>query len=56
MPIAAFGIEPFLEALFDPAEYAIRFPDCDINNGDIKGDGAIGAFDIEPFLALLVGP
>ncbi len=51
--INAFDIEPFLLALFDPDEYAIRFPDCDINNGDINGDGSIDAFDIEPFLLLL---
>ena len=51
--INAFDIEPFLLALFDPDEYALRFPDCDINNGDINGDGEINAFDIEPFLGLL---
>ena len=51
--VNAFDIEAFLLALFDPDEYAIRFPDCDINNGDINGDGNINAFDIEPFLELL---
>ena len=47
--INAFDIEPFLSALFDPEEYAIQFPDCNINNGD----GIVDAFDIEPFLDLL---
>ena len=42
-------------ALFDPDNYAARFPDCDINNADLNGDGSIDAFDIEPFLALLFG-
>ena len=51
--INAFDIEPFLLALFDADEYAIRFPDCDINLADLNGDGAIDAFDIEPFLDLL---
>ena len=51
--ISAFDIEPFLLALFDPDEYAIQFPECDINSGDINGDGSIDAFDIEPFLDLL---
>jgi hypothetical protein len=52
----AFDIEPFLLALFNPEEYAIQFPDCDINLADINGDGSIDAFDIEPFLELLFGP
>ena len=51
--INVFDIEPFLLALLDPGEYAIRYPDCDINNADINGDGSIDAFDIEPFLNLL---
>ncbi|MCH7871969.1 MAG: hypothetical protein IID33_09750 [Planctomycetes bacterium] len=51
--INAFDIEPFLVALFDPKEYAVRYPECDINLADINGDGSIDAFDIEPFLDLL---
>ena len=51
--IDGFDIEPFLLALFDPDEYAIQFPDCDINTADINEDGSINAFDIEPFLELL---
>ena len=39
--------------LFDPDEYPIRYPDCDINLADINGDGSIDALDIEPFLDLL---
>ncbi len=53
--INAFDIEPFLVALFDPDNYPIQYPDCDINNADINGNGAIDAFDIEPFLELLFG-
>ena len=54
--INAFDIEPFLLALFEPDEYAIQYPNCDINLGDINGDGLINAFDIEPFVDLLFGP
>ena len=51
--VNAFDIEPFLVALFDPVQYPILFPNCDIQNADINGDGFIDAFDIEPFLKLL---
>ena len=39
--------------MFDPDEYAIQFPDCDIDLADINGDGSIDALDIEGFLGLL---
>ncbi len=48
--VNAFDSEPFLWPLFDPDDYAIRFPDCDINIVDINGDGLVNAFDIEPFV------
>ena len=51
--VNAFDIEPFLLALFDPDEYRLRYPNCNINRADINGDGAIDAFDIEPFVGLL---
>ncbi|MCH7873399.1 MAG: hypothetical protein IID33_17010, partial [Planctomycetes bacterium] len=51
--IDALDIEPYLLALFEPDEYLIRFPNCDINNADINRDGSIDALDIEPFLNLL---
>ena len=51
--IDALDIEPFILALFDPDEYPIQFPVCDINLADINGDGSIDALDIEPFLGLL---
>ena len=37
----------------EPDEYAIQFPDCDINLADVNADGSVTAFDIEPFLGLL---
>lgn len=41
-----FDIDPFLLALFDPAEYAIQYPDCSFYcNNDINGDGSVDFFD-----------
>ena len=51
--INAFDIEPFLVALFDPAEYVVEYPDCEILQADLNADGTVNAFDIEPFLDLL---
>ena len=51
--VNAFDIEPFLIALFDPGQYPILYPNCDINLADINGDGSVNLFDIEPFLNLL---
>ena len=34
--INALDIEPFVLALFDPAQYPVQYPDCDINLGDIN--------------------
>ncbi len=31
------------------------FPDCDYLSADINDDGLVNAFDIDPFVALLVG-
>lgn len=49
-------IGPFVLALTNPAQYAIDYPDCDVNNADINMDGAITVSDIGPFVTLLVGP
>jgi hypothetical protein len=48
-------INPFVLALSDPAGYARQFPDCDIRNGDINGDGAVNFADTDAFVALLSG-
>ncbi len=54
--VNALDIEGFILALFDPAQYPIQYPDCDINLADINGDGTIDALDIEEFINLLFGP
>ena len=51
--VDTFDIEPFLVALFEPLEYSLRYPDCDIMRGDTNRDGSVTAFDIESFLDLL---
>jgi hypothetical protein len=49
-----FGdINPFVLALTNPASYAALYPDCDIMNADVDGNGSVGFEDINPFIALL---
>ena len=45
-----FDIDPFLDALFDPATYDANNPNCIILNGDVDGSGTVDSFDIEGFL------
>ena len=54
--VNALDIEGFIVALFDPAQYPVQYPDCDINLADINGDGRVDAGDIEGFILLLFGP
>jgi len=42
-------------ALSDPAAYEQAFPNCDINNADINGDGSVNNFDIDPFVECIAG-
>jgi len=52
-----FGdINPFVLALTNPAGYQAAFPQCDILNGDINGDGRVDFGDINPFVRLLTNP
>jgi hypothetical protein len=48
-----FDIDPFIQALFDPAAYGRAFPDCRISNADTNGDANVDFFDIDPFLECL---
>jgi hypothetical protein len=51
---ADFGdINAFVLALSNPDAYAASYPDCDMMNGDISGDGAFNFGDINPFVQLL---
>jgi hypothetical protein len=40
--------------MLDPAGYRSAFPTCDPLLADVNEDGAVDAFDIEPFIALLI--
>ncbi len=52
--VDALDVEPFIIAIFEPANYPVLYPDCDIMLGDINGSGEVNSWDIEPFLALLL--
>jgi hypothetical protein len=42
-------------ALTDPDGYATAFPGCDPMLADVNADGAVNAFDIDPFVLCLTG-
>jgi len=49
-----FDIDAFVLALLNPGQYAVDFPNCDLQNADLNGDGAANNFDIDVFVALLL--
>ncbi len=51
--VDAGDIAPFHLAVTDPNAYAAAYADCERNNADVNGDGAINATDISLFWALL---
>jgi len=52
--VNVFDIDPFVQALVDPAGYAAAYPHCDYMLADVNHDGAVNVFDIDPFVACLV--
>ena len=53
-----FDIDPFVQALIDPAGYVADhdgdpYPFCDIMQADINGDGSVDGDDVDPFVVLL---
>jgi hypothetical protein len=48
-------INPFVQALADPAGYETSYPACPVANRDINADGSVDFGDINPFIELLVG-
>ncbi|MEW6249064.1 MAG: PQQ-binding-like beta-propeller repeat protein [Planctomycetota bacterium] len=48
-------INPFVQALSDPAAYAAAHPNCPFENRDCNADGLFDFNDIKPFVALLGG-
>jgi hypothetical protein len=49
-------INPFVQALSDPAGFALAFPDCHLSNADCNGDGHVDFADINPFMAKFYAP
>lgn len=48
-------INPFVQALSNPALYEATYPGCPFENRDINGDGLCDFGDINPFVQLLSG-
>jgi hypothetical protein len=46
-------INPFVQALSDPAGWQATYPGCALTNGDLNCDGHVNFLDINPFVALL---
>lgn len=53
--VNGFDVEPFVQALSDPAGYAAAHPNCSANLADISQDGSLNGFDIDGFVGLLGG-
>jgi len=48
-------VEPFVQALIDPAAYDLAYPDCDANRIDVNEDTSNDALDIQAFVTALLG-
>lgn len=48
-------LEPFFQALGNPADYVNAFPGCDRTLADMNEDGAVNGADIDKFFAALGG-
>jgi len=48
--VNTLDITPFTLALMDPAAYQQQYPDCDIMQADLNGDGLVNNFDIDYFM------
>lgn len=55
--ISNFDVDPFVQALVDPAAFALAHPTIDrLCAGDINRDGRMDFFDIDPFVNCLLDP
>ncbi len=48
-------VEPFTQALMDPAAYDAALPTCTVDRANMNQDGAVDGMDIEGFVADLLG-
>ena len=54
--VNSFDVDPFVLALADPEEFALRYPAVDrVCAGDANLDGTLNTFDIDPFIDILLG-
>ena len=51
--IDVFDIDPFILAVWDPAAYAVAYPECSRELLDCNGDGYVNDSDIDVFVELL---
>ncbi len=51
--VTVADIGGFVNALIDPAAYALQYPGCEIRRGDVNEDGFVTVADIGAFVALL---
>lgn len=47
-------VEPFIQALIDPAAYQTAYPDCSATLADLDGNGTVDGLDIQPFVGVLL--
>ena len=57
-PVNLQDVDPFIQALFDPADYVHdhtggRAP-CDIRNGDFNADNTVNGQDIDGFVTTVL--
>jgi len=52
--VNGLDIQAFVVAITSPADYAVQYPNCNINAADMNSDGAIDLFDRVLFLQLLL--
>jgi hypothetical protein len=52
--VTTADIVGFVDALVSPSRYEAAFPYCDRGRGDVNHDGIMDAFDVEPFVNLLL--
>jgi hypothetical protein len=49
----SFDIDPFVQAMTNPDQYAIDHPCCPALLADVNCDGLVNSFDIDPFVSML---
>jgi hypothetical protein len=53
--VSLLDIDPFIQALMDPAGYAASYPSCNSIWADMNGDGLVNGLDIQGFVRAILG-